>query len=202
MTKTDSKVLTAAGPAEAPTASSRGAALALLLSGLLGAAAAAALLVEKFVLLTNPFHVPSCTINAAVNCGAVMTSPQAEVFGFPNPVIGLAAFPVVAATGAAVLAGARMRTWFWAALAGGSLLGWVFVHWLIVQSVFVIGALCPYCMLVWACVPVATMVSVSVLAATGRAPAVLSRYAPSIVIAWVGAVVVLVAGSLANFWGA
>ena len=26
----------------------------------------------------------------------------------------------------------------------------VFVHWLIYQSVFVIGALCPYCMVVWA----------------------------------------------------
>ena len=28
--------------------------------------------------------------------------------------------------------------------------GVVFVHWLIFQSLYVIGALCPYCMVVWA----------------------------------------------------
>lgn len=199
-TETGRRVSTAAEDGTLPA--SRGVGLALLVSGFLGAAAAAVLLVEKFALLANPFHVPSCTINAAVNCGAVMTSPQAEVLGFPNPVIGLATLPVVAAVGAAVLAGARMRTWLWAALAGGSLLGWVFVHWLIVQSVFIIGALCPYCMVVWACVPVATLASSSVLARAGRIPAVLGRYAPSIVIAWVGVVVVLVVGSLADLWGA
>jgi uncharacterized membrane protein len=181
---------------------SRAAAFALLLSGLLGTLAAAVLVVEKFLLLANPFYVPSCTVNATVNCGAVMSSPQAEVFGFPNPVIGLAAFPVVAAVGAAVLAGARMRTWFWAALAGGSLLGWAFVHWLIFQSVFVIGALCPYCMLVWACVPVAAMAAISVLAPTGRLLRSMGRNAVLIGIAWTGGVVILVTGALANIWGA
>lgn len=181
---------------------SRAAALALLLSGLLGTLAAAVLVVEKFSLLANPFYVPSCTVNATVNCGAVMSSSQAEVFGFPNPVIGLAAFPVVAAVGAAVLAGAKMRTWFWTALAGGSLLGWAFVHWLIFQSVFVIGALCPYCMLVWACVPVAAMAAISVLAPTGRLPRSMGRSAVLILIAWAGGVVVLVTGALTNTWGA
>lgn len=189
------------GDDDATLVASRRVGVALLLAGLGGAAAAAILLVEKFVLLINPFHVPSCTINAAVNCGAVMTSPQAEVFGFPNPLIGLATFPAVAAVGAAVLAGARMRAWLWAGLAGGSILGWVFVHWLIVQSVFVIGALCPYCMVVWACVPVATMAATSVLTRAGRLPAALGRYASSIVIAWIGVVVVVVAGALANVWG-
>lgn len=202
MTTTGARTQTTAAAVDRTLSASRGAAVALLLSGLLGAAAAATLLVEKVALLANPFHVPSCTINAAVNCGAVMTSPQAEVFGFPNPVIGLAAFPAVAAVGAAVLAGARMRAWLWTGLTAGSLLGWAFVHWLVVQSVFVIGALCPYCMVVWACVPVATMAAVSVLARAGRAPAALEQYAPSIVIAWLGAVVVLVAGSLTDLWGA
>lgn len=81
-------------------------------------------------------------------------------------------------------------------------MGWAFVHWLIVQSVFVIGALCPDCMVVWVCVPIATMAAASVPATAGRAPAALGRYAPSVVIGWLGLVVVLVAGSLANLWGA
>lgn len=199
---------TEAGPQGATAAedgtvpASRSVGLALLVSGLLGAAAAAVLLVEKFALLANPFHVPSCTLSAAVNCGAVMTSRQAEVLGFPNPLIGLATLPVVAATGAAVLAGARMRPWFWIALASGSLIGWAFVCWLVVQSVFVIGALCPYCVVVWVCVPVSALAATSVIARAGRLPSALGTFAPSIAIAWVGALAVLVAGSLANLWGA
>lgn len=202
--------MTASDHASGPTAAegdstlraSPAVAFALLVAGLLGSAAAAVLLVEKFALLTNPFYVPSCTINAAVSCSAVMTSPQAEAFGFPNPVIGLATFPVVAAVGAAVLAGARMRSWFWVCLAGGSLLGWAFVHWLIVQSVFVIGALCPYCMVVWVCVAVAAVSALAVLSRAGRAPAVIGRYGSSIVLGWIGLVAVLVAGSVAGIWGA
>lgn len=202
MTDPDRAVPAAAGESDATLRASRGVAVTLLLAGLFGSAAAAVLLVEKFALLTNPFHVPSCSINAAVNCGAVMTSPQAEAFGFPNPVIGLATFPVVAAVGAALLAGARMRSWFWLSLAGGALLGWAFVHWLIVQSVFVIGALCPYCMVVWACVAMAAVSALAVLSRAGRAPAVIGRFASSIVLGWVGVVAVLVVGSVAGVWGA
>ena len=40
--------------------------------------------------------------------------------------------------------------WYWAGLATGTALGVVFIHWLIFQSLYRIGALCPYCMVVWA----------------------------------------------------
>ena len=124
--------------------------LLLLVAGLIGFAAAFVLTVEKFWLLTNPFYVPSCTVNATVSCGPVMSSPQAELFGFPNPLLGIAGFAVVAATGAALLAGGRLAGWYWAGLQAGVSLAVVFVAWLISQSLFVIGALCPYCMVVWA----------------------------------------------------
>jgi uncharacterized membrane protein len=42
------------------------------------------------------------------------------------------------------------RRWFWLGLQAGATLGVVFVHWLIFQSLYRIGALCPYCMVVWA----------------------------------------------------
>lgn len=57
---------------------------------------------------------------------------------------------VVAATGAAALAGARMRGSYRAGLQAGVVFGAGFVHWLIGQSLYAIGALCPYCMVVWA----------------------------------------------------
>ena len=124
--------------------------LLLLVTGLIGFAAAFVLTVEKFWLLTNPFYVPSCTVNETVSCGPVMSSPQAELFGFPNPLLGIAGFAVVATTGAALLAGGRLAGWYWAGLQVGAVLAVVFVAWLISQSLFVIGALCPYCMVVWA----------------------------------------------------
>lgn len=128
----------------------RGVGVVLLAAGLVGLAAAFVLAVEKFRLLTDPFYVPSCTVNATLSCGPVMTSPQAEVFGFPNPLLGIAGFAALTATGAALVGGAELARWYWAGLQVGVSAGLAFVAWLAFQSVFVIGALCPYCIAVWA----------------------------------------------------
>lgn len=121
----------------------------LLVSGLIGLAAAGTLLVEKIELLKDPDYVPSCSMNPVLNCGSIMKTDQAEVFGFPNPMIGVASFAVVAATGAAVLAGGRLARWYWLGLQAGVTFGVGFVAWLAFQSLYRIGALCPYCMVVW-----------------------------------------------------
>ncbi|QVQ52329.1 vitamin K epoxide reductase family protein [Spiractinospora alimapuensis] len=122
----------------------------LTVGGATGLLAATALLVEKIRMLVSPDHVPTCSINPVLSCGSVMTTPQAEVFGIPNPILGVGAFSVVLTVGTALLAGAGFRLWFWLGLQAGVLFGVVFVHWLIAQSLYRIGALCPYCMVVWA----------------------------------------------------
>lgn len=124
----------------------------LLLGGLVGLVAASVLIAEKIALLTDPTYVPSCSVNPVLNCGSVMSTAQAEAFGFPNPIIGIAAFPVLVTTGAALLAGGRMAAWYWRGLQVGVTLGLAFVLWLAFQSLYRIGALCPYCMAVWATV--------------------------------------------------
>jgi uncharacterized membrane protein len=121
----------------------------LAIGGILGAVAAFVLTVEKIALLKDPAYVPTCSINPILSCGSIMTTTQAEVFGFPNSLIGLAAFPVVATTGIAVLARVSLPRWWWLFLQAGTLFGVAFVHWLFVQSVYRISALCPYCMVVW-----------------------------------------------------
>ena len=89
-----------------------------------------------------------------------MITPQASAFGFPNPLIGIVAFTVVVVTGVLAVAKVRLPRWYWAGLAVGTLLGVVFVHWLIFQSLYRIGALCPYCMVVWAVtIPLLVVVS-------------------------------------------
>lgn len=93
--------------------------------------------------------MPMCSLNAVFSCGSVMTTPQASAFGIPNPLIGMVGFAVVLTTGMALLAGAHFRRWYWIGLQLGVTFAIVFVHWLIVQSLFRIEALCLYCMGVW-----------------------------------------------------
>lgn len=122
----------------------------LVVGGAIGFAAAVTLLIEKIALLEDPNYVPSCSINPILSCGSVMRTAQAEAFGFPNPIIGVAGFAVVVTTGVAVLAGATLRRWYWLGLQAGTTFAVGFVHWLAFQSVYRIDALCPYCMVVWA----------------------------------------------------
>ncbi|MEV0388514.1 vitamin K epoxide reductase family protein [Nonomuraea sp. NPDC050643] len=122
----------------------------LLIGGGIGLVAAFVLTIEKIALLENPAYIPSCSINPVLSCGSIMKTPQAELFGFPNPLLGIASFAVVATVGTVLLTGARLPRWFWLGLQAGVTAGVVFVHWLIFQSLYVIGALCPYCMIVWA----------------------------------------------------
>ena len=53
------------------------------------------------------------------------------------------------AVGVGLLAGARFARWFWIAFNLGIAGALAFVIWLIGQSIFVLGTLCPWCMLVW-----------------------------------------------------
>ncbi len=123
--------------------------LLLVVLGSIGFLAAADLSIEKVALLKDPAYQPTCNISPILSCGSVMATPQAEAFGFPNPFIGVAGFAIVITAGMALLAGARLRRWFWLGLQAGTVFGVVFIHWLAYQSIFSIGALCPYCIVVW-----------------------------------------------------
>jgi uncharacterized membrane protein len=78
-----------------------------------------------------------------------MSTPQSEVFGFPNSMLGIIGFTAVAVTGFAILAGAQFNRRYWLALNFGALLATIFVGWFMYQSIFVLKTLCPYCMTSW-----------------------------------------------------
>ena len=125
-------------------------AVLLLVAGVVGLAAAFELAVEKFRLLENPLYVPPCTLGETVDCTQVMRSAQAEAFGFPNPFMGIAGFGGLTATGLILLTGERLTRPYWLIVQAGLTFAVVFVHWLMFQTLYRIGALCPYCMAVWA----------------------------------------------------
>jgi uncharacterized membrane protein len=125
----------------------------LTVTGALGALAAFVLTVEKIRVLEDPSYVPSCSINPILSCGSVMTSDQAEAFGFPNSLIGIAGFSIIAAIGVLSLTGTAVNRRVWVVVQGGVVAGAGFVAWLTFQSLYRIGALCPYCLVVWAVMP-------------------------------------------------
>lgn len=92
----------------------------------------------------------SCDVNAFVACSGVFNTWQAEVFGFPNPLIGIAGFAVVVALGVLVAANVELPRFVWVGLLAGSVFGIGFTTWLQYQSIYNIVKLCPYCMIVWA----------------------------------------------------
>lgn len=123
----------------------------LVIAGAIGLACSLIIMYDKVQLLTDPSFRPDCDLNPIISCGSVMESKQASAFGFPNPFIGMVGFSVVLTVGMAILAGAvKLKRWFWLGLQLGTLFGVLFIHWLFFQSVYRIGALCPYCMAVWA----------------------------------------------------
>ena len=175
----------------------------VLVAGSVGLIAAVTLTIEKVKLLENPAYVPSCSINPVLSCGSVMVTPQAAEFGFPNSLIGVVAFSVVLVTGVLAVAKVALPQWFWAGLAAGTLLGAVFIHWLIFQSLYVIGALCPYCMVVWALtIPLLAVVSsiaLRPLADNGLARLAL-QWRWSLVALWFTALILLILVRFWNYW--
>jgi uncharacterized membrane protein len=121
----------------------------VLIAGVIGLLASSTLLVEKIEMLKDPKFVPSCSINPVLACGSVINTPQAAVLGPPNPLYGVVAFSLVIVTGVLAIAKVPLPRWYWVGLMIGTGVGVVFVHWLAYQSLYRIGALCPYCMVVW-----------------------------------------------------
>jgi uncharacterized membrane protein len=122
----------------------------LVVAGALGLLAAFELTLEKILTRSDPGYVPACNVGVLVGCSVNLGSDQGSVFGFPNPLIGLMAWPVVITTGMAILAGARFARWYWIGLNVGVAGALAFVIWLIAQSIYVLDVLCPWCMLTWA----------------------------------------------------
>ncbi|MFJ2926571.1 vitamin K epoxide reductase family protein [Streptomyces massasporeus] len=142
--------MTPVAPTGARTAGAgRAFALLLVVTGAAGLLASWIITLDKFKLLEDPDFTPGCSLNPVVSCGSVLESDQAEVFGFPNPMLGLVAYGVVICVGLSLLAGARFPRWYWLAFDAGCLFGVGFVTWLQFESLYRINALCLWCCLAW-----------------------------------------------------
>jgi uncharacterized membrane protein len=106
---------------------------------------------ETLQLARHPQQSLGCDINSVLSCSTVAQSWQAEVIhfqglSFPNAFFGIAAetvFVVIAVLGVARIA---LPRWFNVATWWGGLAALAYAYWLFSQSLFVIQALCPWCL--------------------------------------------------------
>ncbi len=128
----------------------RGAFIEMLASSILGLVASLVLSVDAIRLAEDPTRDLACNISETISCGTVALTWQANLLGFPNAFLGLIAEPVVITVAVAALVGVRFprRFMLWAQAIYS--IGLVFAYWLFYQSYFVIGAMCPWCLLITA----------------------------------------------------
>ncbi|WP_422614344.1 vitamin K epoxide reductase family protein [Bifidobacterium thermophilum] len=106
---------------------------------------------ETLRLARRPNQLLGCDINSVLSCSDVARSWQAELvrlgdLSFPNAFFGIAAESVFVTIAVIGLARVRVPRWFATCTWLGGLAAILFSYWLTVQSLFVIRALCPWCL--------------------------------------------------------
>jgi len=178
----------------------------LFITGAIALIASIMLATEVFQHLKKPVYVPVCNLNPIFSCTSVADSAQAHAFGFPNYFIGIAGYAVVATVGAAMLAGAQFKRWFWQLFNVGMLFAVGFLTWLQFQTLYRIGALCLFCMITWlVTIPAFWYTSlynlregnVKTPKRLSRAVAFVQRHHADILVTWFLIIIVLI---LKRFW--
>ena len=122
--------------------------LSMLVGAIISLSAAFILSMDAIELARNPGAALSCSINIIINCATVASHPTASLFGFPNSFLGLIAEPIVITVAIAGLAGVRFPRLFMFVAQIFYTLGFIFAYYLFFVGIFVIQALCPWCLLV------------------------------------------------------
>lgn len=79
-----------------------------------------------------------CTVNATVNCDAIISGPVAKTFGIPTPLIGLIGYIVIMVC--AIMIKPKI-------LLGMAIFGLVFCLWIGYKELFQLHVVCPACIL-------------------------------------------------------
>jgi uncharacterized membrane protein len=123
-------------------------AIEMAISGAIGLYTSFVLSIESLVLARDPDAVLGCSINSVINCATVAKSWQAELFGFPNAYLGIAAEAVVLTMAVAMIGGVVFPRWFMLSAEVVYTAGLLFAWWLFYEAYTDIKALCPWCLLI------------------------------------------------------
>lgn len=121
----------------------------LIVTAMIGFYSSFDLSVEKVKKLEDPGRILSCDFNPFFSCGSVMTHPGAQLFGFPNQFLGIAAFIFPLLLGVLLVSRTALPSWVMIGLNIGLLGGTALCTFLFIYSIFIIGVGCPWCIVVW-----------------------------------------------------
>lgn len=122
-------------------------AILIILGGIFGTIAAFTLLTNRIEIYKNPDFVPPCSINPWLDCGRVMESKWANLFGFPNVIIGLITYPLAIMTGGLIFIQANLNKNFLRFCTILSGIGFILNNLFTYISSGIINTLCPWCLL-------------------------------------------------------
>ena len=161
---------------------------------------------EKLSLIRHPEQSLVCDLNPVYACGKIIDSSQSKLLGFSNEIIGIFMFTVLLTSGVALLAGAKLKSWYWKLFLVGMLGFMCSVAWLFYQSVYVIGNLCILCTTVWFSGWVITargfawMYDSKIIVAKGKSHIYLAYIRRNIIGFWLLFVMIAVGLVLTHFW--
>jgi uncharacterized membrane protein len=120
----------------------------MLVGAALSLLAAFVLSTEAIQIAKDPNVQLSCSVNLVINCATVARHPSASLLGFPNSFLGMIAEPIVMTIAVAGLVGVIFPRRFMFAAQIFYTVGFIFAYVLFFISMFIIQALCPWCLLV------------------------------------------------------
>jgi uncharacterized membrane protein len=120
----------------------------MMISSILSLVASLVLSIVAIRLAADPDASFSCDITETISCTKVALTWQAELLGFPNAYLGLIFEPMVITIAVAALGRVRFPRWYMLTAQAVYTIAIGFAYWLFLQAYFVIGALCPWCLLV------------------------------------------------------
>ncbi len=118
----------------------------IFIGGVLGLIASLILVHDTLAIAQNTHYVPSCNLNPIISCGDVITFKGDSIFGLPYSFYGVAAFGMLVAAGAGMIAKANFEKWYWAILQLATTIGLISAYYLLFKSIYDIHALCPFCL--------------------------------------------------------
>jgi uncharacterized membrane protein len=124
----------------------------ITLAGVIGFLASFFQLLDKIELLKNPSSILFCNLNPVFSCSNILTVWQSSVFGFPNSLMCIIFFVMTLVAGLIGWTGGSITKIMRMVFMG---FAWFFVgfgFWYLWQSIFVVGAICIYCVFCYAAV--------------------------------------------------
>lgn len=179
----------------------------LLFCGLFGLVASFVLTLEKMTLLENPLAVPSCSLNPIISCSSAINSSQAVTFGIPNSLFGIVAYAALTAIAGLLLVKTSFGRNVWIAIVAVAFGGLGGALYLMLQSVFVLHVICPWCFGIWVTTPLVVLAVCNLYDRFedddqwyDRVIHWISLHTKRIALVWYGAFVTLLLAMFWEFW--